>query len=288
MNIKDSRKIKIQSSNFLPLSIALLNESKFYIFLSLIFGTSTAILGLLAIFVHPELEKTWGLLIAVASAICATISFIFFRIYEGKYDLASEAKRLALWEDGLGWVIPIKVFTNINNRAGQQASASAAKLDVSDYYSSKRGPGSRRLLDHLLESSFFTYNLYRNLRNLLGIGLLLLLIILLSIGWTYLVSPTTQDVRILVGRLIVLFIPSILSVGIISWWFKLNDLSNFIESIFKESENVAQVSEIESMRLASEYNCMISRGLPIPGWLYNRNRKYLNHLWTQRRGRRLS
>lgn len=283
--MRQNSKSSLPVSNFLQLSFALMGEAKLYLLFSIIFGVLTTIIGVLISFLSSEWRNEWGLGAAALSSLFAIVSFVFFRKYEGKYDLASEAKRFALFENGLGWVIPVKVLTDINNRAGERASKAGTLIEVSEYYASTKNSGPSRLLDHLLESAFFTFNLYRTLQEILGVVIIILFGAVAVIGWAYLVSPETQDFRVMIGQFIVVLIPAILSIGLVSSWFKLRDLSHYIELIFIEAEGMRRPTEREVVRLVSEYNCRIAQGLPIPGLLYNHRRNYLNKLWAQRKRR---
>jgi hypothetical protein len=196
---------------------------------------------------------------------------------------------VALLENGLGWAVPSATRTDLRNRAGKSARDAAGEhiAAARTYYSSDHAPGADRLLDNVQESAFFTFNQYRPLRNCLLLALICVLVGTGLAGWVVLVSATPQDVRVKLGQLLLAFIPATISLGLVSWSFKLTDLASAIQDVDRELEQLRLAGsppDREVMRLMGEYNCQIAQGVLIPGPVWNYLQPQLNALWDERRG----
>ena len=273
----------------LALSMALMHQAKRHLWLSIGLSVTAAAIGVITIPSPIDTDPTWGPVAACLAALLALGSYVMFRRYELRYELTSEAKRLALLERGLGWPLSPATRLRLRNRAGLGASrlVSGYRAAADVYYASDKSPGPARLLDLIHESAFFTFNLFRTLRNILLVVLTVLMVVAAGVGWAALVSVETHEVRVTVGRMVMALIPAVMSVGLVSWSFRLTDLANEIEGVTRELDRLR--AEGSSRRAGSDaidgrvQLLHRSRSSRCRTRCYRRLRGYLNELWAERR-----
>jgi hypothetical protein len=218
----------------------------------------------------------------------AVAGYVLFRLYQGKYDLALEARRLDQVERGIGWPVSPFVRTRLRSRAGARARRAAEKYqrDSAQYYTADKDRGPERLLDMVQESAFFTSAQFRMLRNLTAALLIIMVVlVVLAVGFA-LASASQREFRIEIARIVLALVPFAFSIGLVSWTLDLHQLANGIDRVDEDLENVRvqDLVKIEDvMRAQGEYQLLIARGLPVPGPIYRAMRDDLNRLWKERR-----
>lgn len=288
MAVRATASEKRAGADLLALSMSLLDQANFRLNCAVVLGVAASAVSLATILLPVNDDPFWGSGLALAATAAAVGSYVMFRMYEGRYDLSCQAKRVALLENGLGWSVPGATRTDLRNRAGKGARDAVAghMREAETYYASLNPPGAERLLDNIQESAFFTYNQYRPLRNVLIFVLMCVLVAIALAGWFGLQSASPQDLRVKLGQLLLAFIPATISLGLVSWSFKLDDLASAVQGVYTELEQfrgTGNPPEREVLRLMGEYNCQIAQGVPIPWllWLYLKSQ--LNALWDERR-----
>jgi hypothetical protein len=81
-------------------------------------------------------------------------------------------------------------------------------------------------------------------------------------------------------------VPALITLGLLTWIFKLGDLVAAIEDIDEELECLrgrGAAELVDVLQLTQEYTAQLAHGIVIPGWLWNRQREELNALWAERR-----
>jgi hypothetical protein len=263
--------------------MAILAEAKRNLTWAVAFAVAASLLGFASV-VQPTREAPTDVVASFIAAVVGVASFVFFRIYESRYDLAAEAKRLALVEDGLGLPVPAALYTSVLSRAGRSARDRALRfLDAAaSYYASTEPPGTRRLIEMVAESAFHTFHAFRTLRGVL-VGILVLVAALAVLAaWFGLVAPASPEFRTGTATALALAVPAVLSLGLLNWIIRLGDLASSIERVYSAMEALAELSDppvAEVSYLTSEYNCALAQGIVVPDFVWLRIRDQINSLW---------
>lgn len=270
----------------LSLSMVLLDAARRRLYWSMCLGGIGTALALLVIAVPLEPHPQAQLLVELVSAASAVLAYICLRLFQQRYDLANEARRLVLLNQGLGWDIPPIVRTRILDRAGQDTREQASRRENIVYWDAHGKGEPLQLLLLLQQSAFRTYHMYRKLQRIV-IGILIALLLLTSGAmWAFLLSNASLLTRTTFARLVLGGVPAVVSLGLLSWSLSLGDLSNALERVDNELENLrlqGDPPEREVMRFFAEYSCQMAQGLPIPKSLYNKSRAELDELWHEAR-----
>lgn len=154
----------------------------------------------------------------------------------------------------------------------------------SSYYTKEEGK-YEKLISHIQENSFFTSQLSKSYSNII---MLVIVFFLLSYGLSIIFGffKVSQTVGLeqqgFVAGYLALFVNFIFALNIFSHYqIYLNNSKN-LESIDRNLGINTKLSEDEVINAFSEYNCILSTGLPVPKFVYSMHRNKLNTIWAQR------
>jgi hypothetical protein len=248
---------------------------------SIILELVAGAIGVLASIAKPSLD--WSTIGAIIVALLIGFAYYFRFKYEGKYDIAETMRRQSVLSEGLGWPISKTQFNEWKIRAGNKTIEKHNTFQRPyDYYETTRELGAKKLAEMTYESAFWTKNLYRKIGfyfSSLLIGVVIAFILLISVS----VLPyAEQDLRIYFVYTIYLLIPVLLTIDFLGIALRshrsihpLGDIERHLEEIIKEDS--PKIEEV--MRLVSEYNCIVSVGIPIPKWLFKIHHDEIAKIW---------
>lgn len=242
----------------------------------------SSVLALAALFVPAgklEVVAFLAMAVSVASAFGILVRSKHHR------SLAERTRRATLLVDGLG--IQLSALEML--RLAAQSGMSEAELEAwqdPDYFATSRSPGVPRAAEMLMESAFFTVNLFRasadRLRNLLilfGVGLTLCF--LLSLGW--------MGERHLSGglRVFCAMASSLVWFEFLGRWILYRDAITGIDEVMNrlewlERSNYADPGDFQLAMV--DYNSSVEAAPMVLHGIYDANCGRLNEEWKGRNG----
>ena len=218
--------------------------------------------------------------------ILGQIIIAILRVLSGKYYGSGEGiRRLAILHDGLG-ITPSRLELA---RIFGQASGKAPREHpyVGPYYESSLPKGSKRLVEMLVESSFFTTYLAKKaslfFAAISGVGIIIVGFIL----FVTLQMSLSQQAATFIAQVITSTILFWLSTDIATMAWKYFKLSQIAEKISRHGssllEQTIDPSESSALILLNEYNCSVVEAPPIPSLIYKQYQDRLNTAWNSRK-----
>lgn len=226
------------------------------------------------------------LIIAMLGFLLMILSYYLRISFEGIYDRAETMRRQSILSEALDWPISSVQFSDWRLKAGKDILKHfKLKIRGKNYYATHKPTGTRRLLDMISETAFWTRHLYVRLKDILIIILVLVVFLSASFISVSALSIIPNKTQLQIVYFVYLFLPIILSIDLLGWIIRLNRLAGSIKEIEEDLERLSKSKRIsipEIMRLASEYNCQVTNGFPIHPWMYNLLRNEVTDLWNQR------
>jgi hypothetical protein len=143
--------------------------------------------------------------------------------------------------------------------------------------------GAKRALQNVQESAWWSKHLAEKMWRFmlvvnfisLSLSVLLLLISVISVS-----SPETLSS---VGRVVISALMLIFSLGLIRLTTSYHSFSQKTHRIEERAGEMLKgsPSEIDALKLFTEYHLCRAAAPLLPDWVYERNRQYLNKLWNQ-------
>jgi putative Mn2+ efflux pump MntP len=224
-------------------------------------------------------------IIAAAAVVLGQVGITVLRVVSGEhYGSGERIRRLAMLNDSLG-ITPSKLDMA---RIYGQASGKAPKEHpyVGPYYESTLPTGSKRLVETLVESSFFTAHLARKTSVLfLAISAIGIAIVILSLVITLQLN-LSQQISALAAQVITSTILFWLSIDIANMAWKYFKLSQIAEKVSDHGSHLLEQptdpSKSSALILLNEYNCEVIQAPPIPSFMYKRYQGRLNQAWRNK------
>ena len=197
------------------------------------------------------------------------------------------AEALLRMEDfwkGLGWKPSVEELSELL----EPMPVRIRKLIGSDidrmYFSSKSAYSSRKLMENLVESAWFTKHLARYMARYLAIFLALTILVIISVLLFFMryYSSPAPDLFDKITQVIIAIIVFLVAEGWIVLTLNYNQYANNAmqaEYNARKLLNSSNVNEIEAIRTLQEYQLARAQAPLIPEWLWNRKNKKLNKLW---------
>jgi ABC-type multidrug transport system fused ATPase/permease subunit len=249
---------------------------------SIILELVVGIIGVAVSIAQPSLN--WSTVGAIIVVVILCFGYYFRYKFEEEYDIAETMRRQSVLSEALNWPISRAQFNEWKSRAGKKILKKfSLKQRASNYYGSTQDFGPKKLAEMTFESVFWTKNLYRKIKFyvlslLIAIVAIFILLISLSI-----IPYTAQDLRVYLVYTIYLLIPVLLTIDFLGLVLKshrsihsLNEIEKSLEKI--SQEDLPKIEEV--MRLVSEYNCVVSTGIPIPNWLFKLHHNEIARFWS--------
>lgn len=189
--------------------------------------------------------------------------------------------------DSFGWALSKAELSDLLMRSPLRVNKLVvAKALSGEYFASKEPPGTKRALENLQESAWWSKHLSERMGNyylvgtclLVGIAILVLLISVQAIDNTQTLSS--------LGRVVTSALTLVFSLNLFRSVLGYQNFSTKAGQIEKVVENllVSQgVQESEAIKLMSEYQLIRASAPLIPTWLWNRMENELNATWKQYR-----
>lgn len=196
----------------------------------------------------------------------------------------AEALRRKLdYEDSLGWGISGAEISDFLARAPRKIRASIDDKNQENYFASKDAVGISRALKNVQESAWWSKHLAEKMWRFMlvvnfasvSLSILLLLISVNSVS-----SPETLSG---VGRVVISVLMLIFSLGLIRLTTSYHSFSQKTQRIEERASEMLKgsASEIDALKLFTEYHLSRAAAPLLPDWVYERNQEYLNKLWNQ-------
>ncbi len=245
------------------------------------------IAGLLAVGVSLfDINKSWSIFFALLGFALLTVSYYLKIRYALIYDNAETMRRQAVLSNALGWPINPIQFSEWRRLAGPKilTQFDAKEIDP-NYFATKQPPSSLRLLEMTQESAFWTRHLYCYLRNYVWFGFVFSLIFVLIVLSLLTTEFVPRNVSLNIALIITSLLPLILTIDLLGWGLKLNQLINAICRVEMDLNHLPKddsLDERQVLRLVAEYNCQVSSGFPIPNWFFKRHHDLIQKLWNRK------
>lgn len=220
-----------------------------------------------------------------AGVVIVILAFSYFLRYqyENKYEVAETMRRQSVITEGLNWPITRTQFNDWKSRAGKSALTRLSKEKrPAGYYATTATFGAKKLLEMTFESAFWTKSLYVKIRFFIWIILAFFIILFMALFSFPPVVGVGQSLQVYLIYSIYLFIPALLSIDFIGLLLKVSrNISSLreIEGDLERASNNQNPSTEETMRLVSEYNSIVSSGVPIPNWLFSLYHDEIQKCW---------
>lgn len=223
---------------------------------------------------------------AILGALLLLVSYALRLRSERLYDLAETMRRQSVLTEALDWPVAALQMRDWRQDAGRQirALANANPRDLG-YYSTKKAAGPERLAEMTIESAFYTRSLYGRLSSRIWIALIVVLAMLALVPLAALTAAIPTSTDLLVARILCALIPLLLTIDLVGWVLRLTSKVRAIRDIEQDIGRLSGTEEMQLphvMRLVSEYNCQLAKGIPVHRWLYDRWRGEISDLWCRK------
>lgn len=258
------------------------DKSKFWFRLSII---ASFALVLISIFGQAEALNDFIVYIAVASFLIQTFSF-FARVYaEKQFDLAEYIRRSFMISDGLGTSLRKKDIAQIMLKSGKTSFTISPASD--SYYESKLSPGPVRLAENIRETSFFTSHLSESSSNFFfALSVLAFLGFFISLVVAALTLKDFETINSFATATLSL-VGFIASSDFLSLAIKFRSLHDSSKEVYNGIDALLAINSDPSasdvLLFFADYNCATIASPPIPGFIYDSKRDFLNELWKKTR-----
>ncbi len=189
--------------------------------------------------------------------------------------------------DSFDWAISGAELSDLLMRSPSKVDKLViAKALSEEYFASKEPPGTRRALENLQESAWWSKHLSERMRNYYLAGTCLLvasavLVLLISVQ-----AIDNKQTLSSLGRIVTSVLTLVFSLNLFRSVLGYHNFSVKAGQIEKSCENLLAsqgVQESEAIKLMSEYQIARASAPLIPTWLWNRMEGELNATWKQYR-----
>lgn len=213
------------------------------------------------------------------------VAYVLRLQFDDQYDAAETMRRQSTLTEALGWSVSKTQMSLWRHKAGKRIRSKLKHHPrESDYYSTNQEIGPKRLAEMTTESAFFTRLLYIKLRWLVWLLFTISIVLLILVMTVALSSGIPAAIDLALAKVLFAIIPVLISIDLLGWGLRLNKLiyeistiENELEKLIEEEPNLHQV-----LRLVSEYNCQVVKGLPILKWMFKHWHDEIKELWIER------
>jgi hypothetical protein len=189
--------------------------------------------------------------------------------------------------DSFGWALSKAELSDLLMRSPLRVDKLVvAKALSGEYFASKEPPGTKRALENLQESAWWSKHLSERMGNYYLIGTCLLvciaiLVLLISVQTIDNTQTLSSLGRVVTSALTLVFSLNLFRsvLGYQSFSIKAGQIEKFAENLLVSSG----IQESEAIKLMSEYQLIRASAPLIPTWLWNRMENELNATWKQYR-----
>lgn len=242
--------------------------------------------GLIAVGSLVAVGKTerWLSVFGICVVLAACVSLWMKHLSNEKFQCAERYRRILFYSKSLDEAIPSHeigiIFADYADADRQ------SNLAQDEYYDSEAIPGSRRMLENLQESSFYTRKLARSsliaFRATVIIGLAVATLYLLFAVVGPAVNVTEGNLRRAAEISTKLIAFAVLG-SYFDLWASFASLASASDRIFRDvSLALARDGDMskEALKLVSAYDCALTASSPIPTPIWMKDRKALDKGWS--------
>ena len=224
-------------------------------------------------------------LLAVLAAVFTILNAVFIWRSEAIKDKAEATLRKLDMYNGLGWGITAREISNLKAMASLKEKQAAQSDKAQDYFASKEPPGPLRLVENMEQSAWYTWHQSR--RMAMYVRILSAIIFAASMITLYFLvqNSANQTVTTSIADTVIVVVTFLFSVGLIRLAFDYNTLFLEAEKIERQANQLRQgsdISEIDAIKLAHEYQIIRVRAPILPNWLWRIMGPELDDLWERR------
>jgi hypothetical protein len=225
--------------------------------------------------------------IAAALLVLALFAAYGLRLHsESQYDLAETMRRQSVLTEGLGWPLDGFQVSEWKRRAGRKL---LDRLTVSprptDYYTTAQPPGANRFAQMMLESAFYTRNLYLKFTNWLWVAVVATAVLAFKALAVFATTGLADSLREQLSKVVFGLLPLFITANAFGWILRLGRITQSIADVergLERSLNSSPVDLPDVLRQVSEYNCQVAQGIPILTWMFKRWHDDIERLWQDR------
>lgn len=237
--------------------------------------------SILAIFI--SLDFLW--LPIAAFLLSIAVEFVAWRA-EALSGKADELKRIYEYADGFGQKLTVRDLSNLKAAAlGEDTGDSFEFLLQGNIFASKRETGAYRVIENLMQSSWFSFHLAR-ISAFCYLWLIVFLFFVSLVTLFYSVNFLTEHEELKgVGKLVTTVILLIFSLGLVRkclGLFSFSTAAKETDGACEQALERGEVPEAPALRLLYDYQLARALSPSIPTWVWGRNRDRLNRLWDER------
>lgn len=226
-----------------------------------------------------------GLLGAIIVFCLLVIAYWLRYQFEEAHGVAESMRRQSVLSEALGWEIERAQLIEWRNRAGPEILREARQNPrPDDYFDNSLDQGAKKLAEMTFESAFWTRCLYGHMRRYLFIGLIVVVVALVGVMSASAFDVVPSDAKPKLFYAAYLAAPVFLTVDLVGMVLRLDRAISEIKALTAHVERMTKLAAPDIgaiMRLASEYNCIVASGLPIPNWVWQLHRTDITESWTR-------
>lgn len=196
-----------------------------------------------------------------------------------KKKLGQQCSRVSILSNGLG-VSDAVAVSYLNSEISEEEFKSEAKFQVDDYYSSTETAGPQRLKEILVESCYWTTNLYKKSYESIRTSLIVyssvyIAILFFSLDFNFIRESMPFD------KIMILIISAAPLKDLLNDAIKFNNSSSDLRRL-DERLSTDSCSSDEVLLVFSDYAVITSNTPLISDSIYKKNQKQLNNSWKIR------
>lgn len=274
---------KKQGEELNKISTILFSRAKTAWYCAIIFEIIAGLLAAISIILVKDINH--NIVVAIVGFVFLLISYISKLLFENWHDIAETMRRQSVLTEALDWPISNEQFRDWKLRAGQKyVQIAQANNRDENYYETKELVGPKRLLEMTLESVFYTRALYSKVKFWIWLMFFFSIMIFLLIVSLSSIGSALNSIHQKIVFFSFLLLPLVLSIDMFGLALRIEKVNISLKDIEKDLERLQESSEIKIeyvMRIVSEYNCHISKGFPVPDWLFNLWHNEIKKCWDE-------
>jgi hypothetical protein len=225
----------------------------------------------------------------LASIALLLLAYGFRLRAESLHDVALTMNRQGALSTGLGWTVDRFQLDEWRRLAGAKTVAAAAKMPLEpDYYATSEPVGPRRMAEMQLESAFYTRHLWIALRDLMGVGLIGVVLAALAAVYLTLALPADAGFSVVVAQVLASVVLFTIGVDVVGWLIKLTRQAGALQDVIRDLDRLLEKSAVRQepvLRVVIEYSCEMVGSIPIHRRFLDWKHDDIQSLWGERAGK---
>lgn len=222
-------------------------------------------------------------------ALALVILSELFQYRSDNFKRSSESLRRKLdFNKSFGWAIAPSELTDLLTQVPVYIVQKAeSRKDVS-YFASKQGVGPAKAVDNMEESAWYSKHLSKIAFNYCMTTVFLIIVVSIIVLYFAFNSHVNDKITAKISKIITSTIMIIFSIGLTRLaigYYRFSDRADRVEAQAISRIKAGTVSEVEAIKLWSEYHIARASSPLIPEIIWNMNKNRLNRLWEKHRGK---